>query len=40
MPEAQVSHNIQHNIDGNLLFFIVDNFVYEKYVQFYLFLHV
>jgi hypothetical protein len=28
---AQVSHNIQHDIDGNLLFFIVDNYVYDKH---------
>lgn len=28
---AKACHNIQHDIDGNLLFFIVDNFVYDKF---------
>lgn len=27
---TRVSHNIQHDIDGNLLFFIVDNMVYDR----------
>jgi hypothetical protein len=27
---AQISHNIQHDIDGNLAFFIVDNMVYDR----------